>query len=182
MKAMVFSDLVTMKRNLLQLMGICVFVALFISVGTETLAATGACISAMIPIMYLFSIAAYDEMNKWEVFRLTLPLSRMQVVAGRYVSFLLVALVSCVAGIALCLLLAVHRGGADHLVRPALQHHGHAVALGHGAVAGERPGRALGVLVEVHAHRARPRLARRVSQRLALEHPGGAGLRARGDG
>lgn len=110
MKAMVFSDLVTMKRNLLQLMGICVFVALFISVGTETLVATGACISAMIPIMYLFSIAAYDEMNKWEVFRLTLPLSRMQVVAGRYVSFLLVALVSCVAGIALCLLLGLVAG------------------------------------------------------------------------
>lgn len=110
MKAMVFSDLITMKRNLLQLMGICVFVALFISVGTETLVTTGACVAAMIPIMYLFSIAAYDEMNKWEVFRLTLPLSRIQVVAGRYVSFLLVALASCVAGIVLCLLIGLVAG------------------------------------------------------------------------
>ena len=110
MKAMVFSDLITMKRNLLQLLGICVLVALFISVGTETLVTTGACIAAMVPIMYLFSIAAYDEMNKWEVFRLTLPLSRKQVVAGRYASFLLVAVASCVLGIALCLVLGLVAG------------------------------------------------------------------------
>ena len=43
----------------------------------------------MIPFTGLFSLAAYDEQNNWERFRLTLPLTRRQVVFGRYASIAL---------------------------------------------------------------------------------------------
>ena len=92
MKAMIQSDFITMKNSLLQLLGVCVLVAIFISIGTGTPIAGVAAVCAMVPFMYIFSITVYDEMNGWERFRLTLPLSRRQVVFGRYASCLIVVL------------------------------------------------------------------------------------------
>ena len=101
MKAMIFSDFITSKSSALTLLGVTILVAIFISVPTGTLyAAIGAC-AAMIPFMYLFSICAYDEMNGWERYRLTLPISRRQVVYGRYASILIVCACSLVVAVAL---------------------------------------------------------------------------------
>lgn len=105
MKAMVFSDLVTMKNSLVQLIGIMVLVGAFIVVATQTPVAGAAAIAAALPFMYLFSISAYDEMNGWEHFRLTLPLTRGQVVWGRYASMAVVVAFSAV--LAICVGLAV---------------------------------------------------------------------------
>ncbi|WP_165053974.1 MULTISPECIES: ABC-2 transporter permease [unclassified Adlercreutzia] len=94
MKAMILSDLTTMRRILIQLLGIMAAVSLFLAVTVETLAATAACAAVMIPFMFMFNVAAYDEINKWESFRLAMPMSRRGVVAGRYASLLLVTALS----------------------------------------------------------------------------------------
>ena len=107
MKAMIFSDLITSKNSILTLLGVTVLIAIFIAIPTGTLyGAIGAC-AAMIPFMYLFSISAYDEMNGWERFRLTLPISRRQVAYGRYASMLIVCVCSLVIAIALGLLIGL---------------------------------------------------------------------------
>ena len=90
MNAMVRSDLIIMRRSLIQLFGICLIVCVFIAIGMESLIAGIAAVVAMVPMMYMFSIVAYDEANGWERFRLTLPISRHQVVLGRYASILIV--------------------------------------------------------------------------------------------
>ena len=82
MKTMMCSDFITMKRTLVQFAFIGLLVTVFIGVcGTSILAALAAVV-AMVPFMYVFSVAAYDEMAGWERFRLTLPISRHQVVFG----------------------------------------------------------------------------------------------------
>ncbi len=96
MKAMIFSDLITSKNSVFQLLGITLFVSVFIAVGTGTLVTAVACMATMVPFMYLFSISAYDEQNGWERFRLTLPISRRQVAYGRYASMFIIMLVSLV--------------------------------------------------------------------------------------
>ncbi len=96
MKAMIFSDLITSKNSVFQLLAITLFVSVFIAVGTGTLVTAVACMATMVPFMYLFSISAYDEQNGWERFRLTLPISRRQVAYGRYASMLIIMLVSLV--------------------------------------------------------------------------------------
>ena len=58
MKAMVFSDLITARNSFGTLLGITLFVSAFIAVGTDTLIAAVACMGAMVPFMYLFSISA----------------------------------------------------------------------------------------------------------------------------
>lgn len=107
MKAVFFADLIVMRRYLAQLFGTCAFIAVFIAIVTQSAVPVGACLAAMIPMMFLLSIVAYDEMNSWESFRLVLPVSRNGVVMGRYASFLLMVAVSMVVGgVLTCLLLA----------------------------------------------------------------------------
>ena len=82
MKAMIVSDFAVLRSALLQLLGICAIIALFMGYVMGAVG-TAAAIAAMVPFMGLFSLAAYDEQNNWERFRLTLPLTRRQVVFGR---------------------------------------------------------------------------------------------------
>ena len=86
MKAMIVSDFAVLRSALLQLLGICAIIALFMGYVMGAVG-TAAAIAAMVPFMGLFSLAAYDEQNNWERFRLTLPLTRRQV--GRYASIAL---------------------------------------------------------------------------------------------
>lgn len=99
MKAMIASDLVTMKSSLAQLAIMCVLVAVVMAAMAQSLVVCAAAFCAMIPFMYLFTISAYDEMNGWERLRLTLPISRTQVVCGRYVSLLVVAALCDIAAL-----------------------------------------------------------------------------------
>ena len=77
MKAIIVSDFAVLRSALLQLLGICLVIALFMGYVMGAVD-TAAAIAAMIPFTGLFSLAAYDEQNNWERFRLTLPLTRRQ--------------------------------------------------------------------------------------------------------
>lgn len=105
MKAMIVSDFAVLRSALLQLLGICAIIALFMGYAMGTLVGGAAAIAAMPPFMLLFSLAATDEQNGWERFRLTLPLTRRQVVFGRYASLALVAIGTIVFALALSFLL-----------------------------------------------------------------------------
>lgn len=97
MKAMIFSDLITSKNVAVQLLLMSVVICGFLAWGTnETIVGTAA-MATMTPMMYLFSIFAYDEMNGWERFRLSLPITKRQVVYGRYISMLIIAVISLLA-------------------------------------------------------------------------------------
>ena len=87
------------------LVGICVVIALFMGYAMGTLVGGAAAIAAMPPFMLLFSLAATDELNGWERFRLTLPLTRRQVVFGRYASLGLIAAATIAFSLALSFLL-----------------------------------------------------------------------------
>lgn len=107
MKAMIFSDLVTSKNALVQLVALSTLAAIIIGISTGVLVTCVSCIAAMVPFMYLFSISAYDEQNGWERFRLTLPISKPQVAYGRYASMAIVMVVSLVVSALLGLVIGV---------------------------------------------------------------------------
>ena len=102
MKAMIVSDFAVLRSVLLQLLGICLVIALFMGYVMGAVG-TASAIAAMVPFTGLFSLAAYDEQNNWERFRLTLPLTRRQVVFGRYASIALLT----VGSLALALVLGL---------------------------------------------------------------------------
>ena len=100
MKTMLLSDLIIMRRNLFQMFLTCFIIVIVISLAmNSTLAPIGSCFGAMIPLLYLFSLAAYDEMNDWQTFRLTLPATRREIIMGRYASLCVIALISIVIGV-----------------------------------------------------------------------------------
>lgn len=101
MKTMIVSDFATMRSALLQLVGICLIIAVFMGVIADTVVGAVAAITAMLPFMFLFSLAATDEQNGWERFRLTMPITRRQVVFGRYASLALLMAATALFGLLL---------------------------------------------------------------------------------
>lgn len=111
MKAMIMSDLIVMRRSLVQLAAICFLCSAVIAVSTGgSLSIVGACFGAMVPLLYLLSVASYDELANWQVYRLTLPMSRSNAVAGRYVGMLIVAVSSAIAGAIASYVIAIIAG------------------------------------------------------------------------
>ena len=96
MKTMIFTDLLTTKNSLFTLFGLDIILGVFLTFTMQTLIGAAAAMTVIIPLMYLFSIGVYDEMNDWEGFRLTLPITRRQVVFGRYAGLVVVVLAAAV--------------------------------------------------------------------------------------
>lgn len=99
MKTMIVSDFITMRNSMSQLAVINLVCAAFIAAMTQSVLAGASALAVMVPFMYVFSILAYDEMNGWERFRLTLPIGRRQVVLGRYAGILLLSVISGVVAL-----------------------------------------------------------------------------------
>lgn len=92
MRTVIISDILTMRKPLAQLALIGVFIALF----TGSVAIAG-----FFPLLFMTSLFTVDEQNGWERFRLTLPVTRSQVVRGRYLTVLVSCAVSVLAAMAL---------------------------------------------------------------------------------
>lgn len=107
MKSMFLNDLTIMRWYLIQTYGICVAIGLFMGVAMGSLLTMGTCIASMIPLLTAFSLLSYDELNNWQVYRLAMPLSRSDVVSGRYLCVLAVALASALLGLATSLLVGL---------------------------------------------------------------------------
>lgn len=73
-----------------------------------------ACVSAMIPMILMFSLTSYDEQNGWKRYRASLPFSRRDVVTARYASILLTSLATAACAAVL--------GVAINAILPSLIH------------------------------------------------------------
>ena len=67
-----------------QLLGRGLFIAICLSVGMHSIVAVPGLLCMLYFIMGALSTAAYDEQNNWGLYRLTLPVSRRDVILGRY--------------------------------------------------------------------------------------------------
>ena len=83
-----------------QLVGLGLLVSLCIGLGMQTPLAMPATLTCMFFMMSAMGLAAYDQLNHWELFRLTLPLSRRDVVLGRYAAIVTLGLIGTVVGVA----------------------------------------------------------------------------------
>ena len=105
MKAMIMSDLLIAKKYLLQQLGVSIAVGIFITVMIGNLYVAAPMVGVMIPFSLTITILALDERANWQQFRLALPMSRSNVIAGRYVSFALLALLGIAAGLLVTLVM-----------------------------------------------------------------------------
>ncbi|WP_239442880.1 ABC-2 transporter permease [Gordonibacter sp. An230] len=97
---MFMSDMQVAKKYLLQQIVVALVVGLFITFVTQSLYITAPMLIVIIPFSIAFTIIAYDERSGWQQFRLALPISRADVITGRYASIALLVLVGVVVGLA----------------------------------------------------------------------------------
>ena len=81
--------------------GLFMFVVLTLANATDgdSGMSAGACaVSAMSPILFMNSLAGYDNQNGWERYRATLPFSRKDIICARYLSVIAFsAVMACAA-------------------------------------------------------------------------------------
>ena len=101
MKAMMKCDLICMKSALRSTALTAAIMAVVICVGTGSTYVIMPCVTCGVTVTLLFNLLAFDEQNDWQRLRLTLPLSRDQVMEGRYTSCLAIVGIALAEGIAL---------------------------------------------------------------------------------
>lgn len=99
MKAMIMSDLLIAKKYLLQQLGIALAVGVFIALTMGNLYVVAPAIGVMVPFSLSIMILSLDERANWQQFRLALPITRANVMTGRYVSFALLTLCGIAVGL-----------------------------------------------------------------------------------
>ena len=99
MLSMIKCDLACLRGVARNLAGTALFVAAIFALA---MGASGVLCAAtiVIALSVVNRLMAYDEQNNWQAFRQALPLSRSQVVCGRYVTVALCVLASLLVGIA----------------------------------------------------------------------------------
>lgn len=96
-------ELAIFRDSALQLLGLGLLTAILISFGVQTSLAAPAVLSCMFFMIGSMGAAVYDEQSNWGRFRLTLPLSRRDVVVGRYGAIVTLGLEGTVVGLAVAL-------------------------------------------------------------------------------
>ncbi len=100
MKTLIYSDFALCRDRFLYMALISVVVLILLA-AMHLMSTAITCISAIIPMSLLMTFFVNDETGKWEVYRMTMPLSRKDAVFGRYLSILIIMGLSF--GVCLCL-------------------------------------------------------------------------------
>ena len=98
MKTMFMFDLLTAKKMLKSQFVLSVVVAVIFGVSTDMPLAIIPFMAMMVASATGFTLVAYDERNDWEKLRLTLPLSRADIIRGRYATFAAMTMAGIVLG------------------------------------------------------------------------------------
>ena len=113
MKCAYLMELTVLKSYVRQLVGLGFFVAICICIGMKSIVSVPGILTMMLFMMSSMSAAAYDEQNNWGLFRLTMPVSRRDVVLARYGVILTLGVVGMLLGFAATALLMAVAGAVD---------------------------------------------------------------------
>ena len=97
---MLMSDLLIAKKYLVQQLIVGIAVGVFVCIIIGNLYVIPPMVGVMLPFSLAFTVLAYDERDGWQQFRLALPLSRTNVIWGRYASMGVLALAGLALGLA----------------------------------------------------------------------------------
>ena len=101
MKTTILADFFTLKRVLPQLALTALIVGVFIAVFSISPVTLTATLTAVLPMICLMNLCAYDDFNGWSAYRLTLPVTRKEVVWGRYFTLIILIAICAIIGMIL---------------------------------------------------------------------------------
>lgn len=108
MKRAFISELAIVRTLVPSIAGVSLFIFVVLTLANASdgdsgiSAGAGACaVSAMSPIMFMNSLASYDNQNGWERYRATLPFSRKDIICARYLCIIAFSAVMACAAVLL---------------------------------------------------------------------------------
>ena len=101
MKTMTSLDFVIARKYLVQEAVTTIPIGVVVSFFVGNIYTMPAAFAGIIPVVLGFTLLALDEKGNWEGFRLALPLSRTDVIAGRYATCALLAIAGIAFGLAI---------------------------------------------------------------------------------
>ena len=104
MKNAVVCDLRTLVPFMPSIVVTLICTSAFLMIGSGAVGAA-ASVSVTMTLLCAFSLAGYEDQNNWGRFRATLPLSRREVVAGRYATVFILAFAGVLLSVVLSLAL-----------------------------------------------------------------------------
>ncbi|MBM6952862.1 ABC-2 transporter permease [Enorma phocaeensis] len=107
MKRAFLIEMTVLKSYVRQLVGLGFFVSIFVSIGMQRIVSVPGVLTMMMFMMGSMSAAAYDEQSGWGLFRLTMPVSRRDVVLARYGVILSLGVVGALVGLVAVAVLTV---------------------------------------------------------------------------
>lgn len=84
MKKMIFADLLIARSTLLVQIILCIAIGLFVGVATGEVAVTFSVTLAVFAFGHCVGMPVWDEQENWQTMRLAMPISRKEVVLGRF--------------------------------------------------------------------------------------------------
>lgn len=104
MKPMIALDFIVARTYLVQEAIVSIPIGIIVSFFIGNVYTMPVAFAALVPFVIGFSLFALDEKNDWEQFRLALPLSRENVITGRYATCALLAVAGILFGVVICLI------------------------------------------------------------------------------
>lgn len=91
MKGLIIKDLLMIKNNIKLILFIFIFFLISLNSGDDL-----TFLPAMVCFMFFLSTFSYDEYNKWDIYAVTLPNGRCNVVKSKYVASIILLLISLI--------------------------------------------------------------------------------------
>ena len=106
MKRAFMSELAIVRTLVPSIAGVSLFIFVVLTLanasdGDSGISAGACAVSAMSPIMFMNSLAGYDNQNGWERYRATLPFSRKDIICARYLCIIAFSAVMACAAVLL---------------------------------------------------------------------------------
>lgn len=96
MKGLILKDLINLKKNV-KIFAILALLYGFMAFTTTDASFFSSMFTMLIALLTL-SVYSYDELAKWDVYALTLPVSREDIVRGKYIIMLMLTVIGAVIG------------------------------------------------------------------------------------
>lgn len=106
MKRAFISELAIVRTLVPSIAGVSLFIFVVLTLanasdGDSGISAGACAVSAMSPIIFMNSLAGYDNQNGWERYRATLPFSRKDIICARYLCIIAFSAVMACAAVLL---------------------------------------------------------------------------------
>lgn len=115
MKGLIIKDLLNLKKYLLTILLIIIFLIAFMSFSFEDSSITVSIIIIIINSMMTITTFSFDEITKWDMYAMSFPISRKNLVLSKYILALILGIIGFIMSLFISILIDSFKNNIDIL-------------------------------------------------------------------